>query len=276
MENICSTVTLGLHQHPLQHSEGLGKALMALQFVSHKFSSLIFCEYLNTSAHKSWIVSFSSRSTVLEVCCYSMFATDTPQIGSRRLYPLRRASYFSWLTLVLPAQLRLVPWKCHPLFSHLGASSSVAASCCVSASPSPLVVDDPVYLGCVYTVWKCFAPNNQWCGLRNIFTRYCWPSTSMLLQERPLVPREDLPPFLTEHPSCLHSVVLQQLLVLQVQLWPLAGFSVIYIYIFIYIYICQWAQCTLIIYWLIDILNIKSCSLTYTHTLIYVHHMCTI
>ena len=84
-----------------------------------------------------------------------------------------RASYFSWLTLVLPAQLRLVPWKCHPLFSHLGASSSVAASCCVSASPSPLVVDDPVYLGCVYTVWKCFAPNNQWCGLRNIFTRYC-------------------------------------------------------------------------------------------------------
>ena len=23
------------------------------------------------------------------------------------------------------------------------------------------------------TVWKCFAPNNQTCGLRNIFTRYC-------------------------------------------------------------------------------------------------------
>ena len=94
-----------------------------------------------------------SRSTVLEVYCYSMFATDTPQIGSRRLYPLLwviwRVSYFSWLTLVLPAQLRLVPWKCHPLFSHLGASSSVAVGCCVSASPPLLVVDDPVYLGCV-------------------------------------------------------------------------------------------------------------------------------
>ena len=59
----------------------------------------------------------------------------------------------------------------------------------------------------------------------------------MLLQERPLVPREDLPPFLTEHPSCLHSVVLQQLLVLQVQLWPLAGFSVIYIFIYLFIFI---------------------------------------
>ena len=36
-----------------------------------------------------------------------------------------------------------------PTLFTLGASSSVAAGCCVSASPPPLVVDGPVYLGYV-------------------------------------------------------------------------------------------------------------------------------
>ena len=215
---------------------------MALQFVSHKFSSLIFCEYLTTSAHKSSIVVsvLISRSTVLEVYCYSMFATDTPQMGSRRLYPLLwviwRASYFSWLTLVLPAQLKLVPWKCHPLSSHLGASSSVAAGRCVTASPPPLVVDDPVYLGCVQ--WKCFALNNRRCDLRNIFTRFCRPSTflHMFPQETPLVPQEDLPAFHTEHLHVYIQLYFSNCWFFRCScgLWRA---SLLYIYIYIYIYI---------------------------------------
>ena len=223
---------------------------MALQFVSHKFSSLIFCEYLTTSAHKSSIVSFSSHFKINSAGSILLFHVchRHSSDGKQKIIPiavgdlegeLLQSAHTCASSATEVGSMEMPP----TLFTFRSIFICCSRPLCVCLTSSAGSKWSSIPWLC--TVWKCFAPNNRRCDLRNIFTRFCRPSTfqHMLPQETPLVPQEDLPAFHTEHLHVYIRLYFSNCWFFRCScgLWW-ASLLYIYIYIFIYLFIFIYAN----------------------------------